>query len=134
MVRDCIWKFCWMQRMETYLCSGGRRRRRWRGGCFILFPGVDEGHGLLLGFFLFLICRGNWGDSDVKLVFSGFLCLRFLCFLCVFSFSVLLGFFPLSCWVSSLCLALFSLRVRSPLLSLYRASGSLGGGNGCPLP
>ena len=36
----CIWKFYWMQRMETYLCSGGRRRRRWRGGCFLLFPGV----------------------------------------------------------------------------------------------
>jgi hypothetical protein len=64
-----------------------------------LFSGDDEGHGLLLGFFLSLICWGNWGDSDVKLVFSGFLCLRFLCF------SVY--FLSLFCWVSSLCLALF---------------------------
>jgi len=41
-----------MQRMETYLCSGGRRRRRWRGGCFILFPGVAS-----LSFGLFFFCR-----------------------------------------------------------------------------
>jgi len=38
--------------METYLCSGGRRRRRWRGGCFILFPGVAS-----LSFGLFFFCR-----------------------------------------------------------------------------
>jgi len=52
-------------------------------------------------------------------VFSGF----FLA-LCIFFLSVLLGFFPLSSLVFSFA--------RSPLLSLYRASGSLGGGNGCP--
>jgi hypothetical protein len=39
-----------MQRMETYLCSGGRRRRRWRGGCFLLFPGVAP---LPFGLFFF---------------------------------------------------------------------------------
>ncbi|KAI5586806.1 hypothetical protein BDE02_06G236900 [Populus trichocarpa] len=38
--------------METYLCSGGRRRRRWRGGCFLLFPGVAP-----LSFGLFFFCR-----------------------------------------------------------------------------
>jgi len=39
-----------MQRMETYLCSGGRRRRRWRSGCFLLFPGVAP---LPFGLFFF---------------------------------------------------------------------------------
>ena len=41
-----------MQRMETYLCSGERRRRRWRGGCLLLFPGVAP-----LSFGLFFFCR-----------------------------------------------------------------------------
>jgi len=36
--------------METYLCSGGRRRRRWRSGCFLLFPGVAP---LPFGLFFF---------------------------------------------------------------------------------
>jgi len=41
-----------MQRRETYLCSEERRRRRWRGDSFLLFPGVAP---LSLGFFF--ICR-----------------------------------------------------------------------------
>jgi len=65
--------------------------------------------------------------SGFCVVFSlFFLCIFFLCF-AGFLPSVLLPFSPLSCSV-------FFSRVRSPLLSLYRASGNLGGGNGCLLP
>ena len=41
-----------MQRMETYLCSEERRRRRWCGGSFLLFPGVAP-----LSFGFFFVCR-----------------------------------------------------------------------------
>jgi len=63
--------------------------------------GDDDGHGLLLGFFLFPICRGEFEETVMlMLVFLGFFVCVFSVFFCVFSFS-------LFCWVSSLCLALF---------------------------
>jgi len=93
--------------------------------------GDDEGDGLLLGFFLFLICSGAIEKTVMltlvfwvhRLHWSLFL-LRVLFFcLCFLGFLFLL-------------LGVFS---RSPpfrevafVLSLYRASGSLGGGNGWP--
>ena len=49
-------------------------------------------------------------------------------FLCVFSFSLFSGFLLFPLGVSSLFLS----PTRSPLPSLYKASDSLGGGNGRP--
>jgi hypothetical protein len=89
----------------------------------------DEGHGLLLGFFFFLVCRGAIEDDDISVGFLGLLLVLV---------SVL--------WVSVLCLSQFFFRSQSlclsvlpplfwsPLFSLYRASSSLGGGNSCPPP
>ena len=78
----------------------------------------------------FWFTGGDWEDGDVNVGFSGFLCLRLsLFFGSVYFLSLcFLGIF--------LCLPRFffspSPFARSPLLSLYRASGSLGGGNGWP--
>jgi len=89
--------------------------------CPLLFSfcfGDDEGHGLLLGFFLFSICRGEFEETVMlMLVFLGFfVCVFFVFFLCIFFLSVLLGFFPLSCSVFFLwfLLALFFLLFSVP--------------------
>jgi hypothetical protein len=67
----CIWKFYWMQRMETYLCSGGQRRRRWRSGCFLLFPGVAPlSLGCSFSLRMMLCCSPVWVFLWVLLQFS----------------------------------------------------------------
>jgi len=119
-----------MQRMETYLCSGGRRRRRWRGGCFILFPGVAS-----LSFGLFFLCRhemvappfffpsllclfafvfgkkafGLVGPKLSRVLYSGSAPVFALVFLC------LSGFF----FLVFACVSLFLLLFSSPLLLFF---------------
>jgi hypothetical protein len=69
---------------------------------------------------------GIWGDGDVNVGFSGFLCLRFLCFfLCIFFLSVLLGFFPLSCSIFFLWFLLASFSSCSRFLFFFSFSVAL---------
>jgi len=71
--------------------------------------GIEETVMLMLVFLGFFVC--------VFSVFFGSMYFLSLCFA---------GFLP------SVLLCFFFSFGRSPLLSLYRASGNLGGGNGCP--
>jgi hypothetical protein len=81
---------------------------------------------------LFLACRGAIEDENINTGFLGLLlvlvCVLWVSILCLSQFFLS---FPAS---PSLCFAFLSPALRSPLLSLYRPSNSLGGGNSCPPP
>jgi len=88
----CIWKTYWMQRMETYLCSEERRRKRWCSGCFLLFPGVSP-----LSFGLFFFCRREMVASP-------------------FFFPSLFSFFPFEIVFGKKKITFWSLLSNSPAL------------------
>jgi len=58
----------------------------------------------------------------------------FSLFFCVFSFSVLLGFFPLSCPVFPPVFSVFFLPPRGRFCSAFIEPAAVLGGNGCPPP
>jgi len=87
----CIWKFYSMQRMETYLCSGGRWRRRWRGDCFLWFPSVAP---LPFGLFFFSAydaplfpCFLGFSMGSAPVLSSGFRSQKSPVFVCVLASS-----------------------------------------------
>jgi len=119
-----------MQRMETYLCSGGQRRRRWRSGCFLLFPGVAPlSLGCSFSLRMMLCCSLVWVFLWVLLQFSPLvfgpenprlrLCPGFL--LCRFTFQLfLLQFFlPLPVFFSVLAFLFVGFFTYSLLSSTF---------------
>jgi len=125
-VRLSACSFCFFQRLL-------KPRRWWRG-----WPAANWPAGNLFWFWVFVVCRdeGN-GRANTRLcvlllscslrlsVYYFFLWIYALFFLCSF-----LWFLVFRLGLASLFF--FLLLARSPLLSLYRASGSLGGCNGWP--